>query len=100
MSRDQALRQLRAESERIKRFGVTALYLFGSTARDEAGPDSDVDLFVDPDSNYDRFGFVELFRLEAMLADGLGRPVDLTTREGLHPRLRPDIEREAVQVFG
>lgn len=98
MRRDRAIDQLRSHAGRIQSFGVTALYLFGSTARDEAGPESDVDLFVDPD--YERFGFVELIRLEAMLAQDLGRPVDLTTREGLHPLLRADIERDAVKVFG
>lgn len=97
MTRDQALHRLTADAERMKALGVTALYLFGSTARGEAGPESDVDLFVDYD--LDRFGFMELFRLEQELARSLGRPVDLLTREGLHPRLRGAIEREAVRVF-
>ena len=82
----------------MRAHGVERLYLFGSAARDEAGPGSDVDLFVDPD--YSRFDFVALFRLEQTLSDLLHRPVDLSTRSGLHPLMRPDIEREAVEVFG
>jgi uncharacterized protein len=75
-----------------------ALYLFGSAARDEAREDSDIDLFIDPD--YERLSFVELFRLEERLSDLLGRPVELSTRKGLHPLMRPEIERGAIKVFG
>ena len=97
MDRSLALTRLRAVADRLRDAGVEALFLFGSVARDEAGPASDVDLFVDPD--YARFGFVELIRTERWLGAELGRPVDLTTREGLHPALRPAIEREAVRVL-
>ena len=68
-----------------------------SVARDEARDGSDVDLFVDPD--YERFGFVKLIRVEDRLSRELGSAVDLTTRDGLHPHLRPAIEREAIQVL-
>lgn len=97
MERLETLARLRNAGERLQETGVLALYLFGSLARDEAGQDSDVDLFVDPD--YERFGFVELLRAEAMLSAELGRRVDLTTREGLHPLLRAEIEREAIRVL-
>jgi len=66
-------------------------------ARGEAREGSDVDLFVDYDA--ERFGFVELIRLRERISHTLGRPAGLTTREGLHPMLRPQIEAEAVKVF-
>ena len=47
----------------------------------------------------DQFSFVELIRLRERLSDILGRPADLTTREGLHPLLRPTIEAEAIKVL-
>lgn len=97
MDREQALALLRARGDEIRQHGVTSLFLFGSTARGDSRPDSDVDLFVDYDLEH--FGLIELIRLETSLAEKLGRPVDLTTREGLHPLLRPEIEREAVRVF-
>ncbi len=97
MERSAAITRLRSTSERLHEAGIRALYLFGSVARDEAGQQSDVDLFVDPD--YERFGFVELLRAEAMLSAELGRPVDLTTREGLHPLLRAKIEKDAIRVL-
>ena len=47
MRRDEALRLLAAHREEIARFGVKSLAIFGSVARDEAGPDSDVDVLVE-----------------------------------------------------
>jgi predicted nucleotidyltransferase len=82
----------------VRALCLRALYLFGSTARDEAGPDSDIDLFIDPD--YARLGFVELFRLETRLSEALGRRVDLSTRKALHPTIRPEIEGNVIEVFG
>ncbi len=98
MRRDDVITVLRQHEPEARALGVRSLYLFGSAARDEAQDSSDIDLFVDPD--YDRLGFVELFRLEQQLSDLLGRPVELSTRKGLHPLMRPVIERRAIDVFG
>jgi predicted nucleotidyltransferase len=97
MGRADVVTALRARASEIKGFGATSLYLFGSTARNEAGEASDVDLFVDYDP--ERFSFVELIRLRNRLSEILGRSADLTTREGLHPLLRPTIEAEAIKVL-
>jgi uncharacterized protein len=94
MRRGDVLSRLRPLEPEARLLGARALYLFGSVARDEAGEDSDVDLFIDPD--YGRLTIVELFELEARLSRALCRRVDLTTRKGLHPDLRPTIEREAI----
>ena len=77
---------------------MTALHLFGSTARDAARADSDVDLFLDLDPTA-KFSLVDLAALEGRLADLLGVEVDLTTRDSLHPRLRDGIERSAERVL-
>ncbi len=97
MTRNETIAALREHASAIQAQGVTALYLFGSSARDEARPDSDVDLFVDYDP--DRFSFVGLIRLRESLSRELGRKADLTTRDGLHPMLRRNIEAEAIRVF-
>jgi predicted nucleotidyltransferase len=47
MQRDDAIQKLRQHEAELKQLGVEHLFLFGSTAREEAGPDSDVDLFFD-----------------------------------------------------
>ena len=97
MTRADVIAELRKRAADIRTFGATSLYLFGSTARGEAGETSDVDLFVDYDP--EKFSFVELIRLRERLSQLLGRSADLTTREGLHPLLRPAIEAEAIKVF-
>ena len=89
---------LRRHADDIRKFHATGLFLFGSAARDELRPDSDVDLFVD----YVRdgsFTFVELFQLEELLKVLMRRRVHLTTRDGLHPLLRMDIENTCIRVL-
>ncbi len=78
-----------------QQFGVTELALFGSTIRDDARSDSDVDIIVsfDGPATSERY-----FGVQFYLEDLLGRPVDLVTNKALRPELRPYIEREAVRV--
>jgi uncharacterized protein len=97
MTQHEALAILRAHAADIKARGVTALYLYGSVARDEATERSDVDLFADVD--YDRFGFVSFMDLRDALAGWLDRKVDFTTRNGLHRDLRERIGKSAIKVF-
>jgi uncharacterized protein len=98
MRRDEVIARLKAAEPEIRARGAVALYLFGSVARDEAGPKSDVDLFVDPDPARS-FGFDEFMDIYELLQDRLGVPVGYTTREGLPRRLRPEIEKSAIRVF-
>lgn len=97
MTQHEALAILRAHAGDIRRRGAQSLYLFGSTVRNEGGPDSDMDVFVDPD--YSRFTLFEWVDLEAYLSSLLGRHVDLTTRKALHPELRSEIESTAMKVL-
>ncbi len=96
MRREEAISLLRRHRAEIAAHGVRALYLFGSTRRDEARPDSDVDLFIDYTEG---FSLLDLVALKEEVDRVLGAPADLTTRGGLHPRLRDDILREAERVF-
>jgi predicted nucleotidyltransferase len=97
MTRADVIASLKTCATDIRALGATSLYRFGSTARGEARDDSDIDLFIDYDP--ERFSFVELIRLRERLSQILGRPADLTTREGLHPLLRPQIESEAIRII-
>jgi predicted nucleotidyltransferase len=94
----ETLDKLRSNASAIRAFGSTSLYVFGSAARDELSPDSDVDLFIDYRQD-GSFTFVEWARLEEYLETLLGRNVDLLTRASLHPRLKTNSERNALQVF-
>ncbi len=73
--------------------GFTKLAVFGSVARREAGPDSDIDLLVEAPPGTSIGG---LLALRELFADIVGRPVDLITYGGLKPKLDDDIRREAV----
>ncbi len=96
MSRDGVLAILRRETASVRtRFGVKRLALFGSVARDQARPESDVDLLVEFDGEPTLARYMGLkFHLE----DALGARVDLITTSGLKPRARPLVERDAIDV--
>jgi uncharacterized protein len=98
MNRTQALKKLRTFATALKARGATSLYLFGSTARNQAGSKSDLDLFLDYDPR-SKFNAFDLVAAKRLLEEGLGVDVDLTTRNGLHPLIRKKIEAEATRVF-
>jgi predicted nucleotidyltransferase len=77
------------------RFGARHLALFGSAARDEMRPESDVDVLVDFDGPTTFDGY---FDLKDYLEELLCRPVDLVTSKGLKPRARQHVERDLVRV--
>jgi predicted nucleotidyltransferase len=98
MRRDEVIAKLKETEPALKAFGVAALYLFGSHARDEAGPDSDIDVFVDPTTEKD-FGFLPFMDAYEAIKGVVGERLDYGTRNGLHPLLRADIENEAIRIF-
>ena len=85
----------RSKPELQAQFGVTRLALFGSTARDAASTNSDVDVLVafDGPATSRRY-----FGVQFYLEDLLGSPIDLVTEKALRPELRPYIERERLIV--
>jgi uncharacterized protein len=98
MNRADAIIRLKAHADALKAMGATSLYMFGSTARDVARPASDLDLFVDYDRD-GRFNAFDLVGIKLFLERELDLPVDVTTRDGLHPMLKADIEQAAIRVF-
>ena len=96
MKRETVISLLRNENARLSgQFGVRSMLLFGSVARDEATPASDVDLLVEFNKPVGYFG---LFSLQDHLEKLLDSPVDLGTPESLKPRLRERIMGEAIRV--
>jgi len=97
MKRAEAIARLRAHEAELRGLGVQHLYLFGSTGRDDARDESDVDLFFDYEKG--RLGLFELMDVKEAAARILGRNTDIMTRDSIHKLLRERIEATAVPVF-
>jgi predicted nucleotidyltransferase len=95
MQRDEVLRILVQHQQALKDFGIKSLAIFGSVARDEARPDSDVDILVEFDGlvTFDRYMDVKFY-----LEDHLGTRVDLVSRRSLKPMIRATVEKEEIYV--
>ena len=98
MRRDDIISRIRKHADAIRAEGATALYLFGSAARDEMRAESDIDLFVDYDPQA-RFSLLNLSGIRLIVMDELGHDIDITTRNSLHPPLKDRILAEAVRVL-
>jgi predicted nucleotidyltransferase len=98
LTTEDTIRRLRLLEPDLRARGLTALYLFGSMARDQVKPDSDIDLLCEfaPDAKVGAFGFLDIRRaLENLLA----RKVDLVEPEGLHRLIRDEVLHRARPVF-
>src|SRR3989304_3084349 len=92
---EEVLRILREHREEIASFGVTSIAVFGSVARGEAGPDSDVDILVEFGVPV---GLLKFVRFQRYLESLLGRRVDLATLGALREQMREQALREAVHA--
>lgn len=80
--------------------GVRRIGLFGSAARGEARPDSDIDVLVELKSPDDRLPIgLKWFRIERELSEALGRGVDLVSNAALHPLIRRNVEDDLVVLY-
>src|SRR3954471_1841551 len=98
MDRDSAIRTLKAHEAELRALGVQRLSLFGSVARGEAGPDSDVDLAVTLDPGR-QIGLFRFAVLREQITDLLGREVDMVSEPVDRARLQSRIDRDRVHVF-
>ena len=95
MKREEIMERLKKERIRLTDFDIKSLAVFGSVARGEARPDSDIDILVEFNgaTTFDRY-----MNLKFFLEDLLGHRIDLVTRKGIRPQLASSIEREARRV--
>ena len=98
MERDLALARLRSLEPELRHRGVVGCALFGSTARDEAGADSDVDVLIDLPTPHG-LSALDLARLYALIEDRMGVRTEVVLRRNLKPFLRDSILADAVLVF-
>lgn len=91
------LRSHKVEIELLAhKYGARRLRVFGSVARGEERPDSDVDFLVDLPPGYDLF--MQRLPLAEALAEVVGRQVDLIPEHELNRHLRPYVLREALDL--
>lgn len=95
MQRDEVLSILAQHQDELKHFRIKSLSIFGSVARNEARPDSDVDILVEFEQPVT---FDQYMDLKFYLENHLGRRVDLVSWHTLKPQIRPSVEREAIPV--
>ena len=98
MKRAELIECLKAYNALLRENGATALFVFGSRARGSERPDSDLDLFIDYDPTLKIPNMFRLMQIEEKISETLGIPVNITTRDALHPLMKKDIERDAVRV--
>lgn len=96
MRRDEVLSIVKLHQEQLNQLGVESLEIFGSVARDEAKPDSDVDFLV---KFTEQGGLFQLLRVQHYLEEVLGCAVDLGTHNALKEHLRDPVIRDVICVF-
>ena len=98
MDKSTVIAKLRQYEPELRAAGIMRLSLFGSVARGEASPESDLDLMAEFDSAI-QFSLLDMVRLENRLADILGVRVDLAPARALKDPIRDRVTREAVLAF-
>ena len=89
---------LKADEAELRRLGVRRLALFGSTARGEDHPDSDIDLLAGFDPAR-RLSLLDIVHIENHLSDLLGRRVELVEEGCLRPRAQASADRDLILAF-
>ncbi len=98
MNRDDILAILRHRQAELTRMGVRHAALFGSVARGDDRPDSDVDVMIEVNSAVVR-GIFAIGHIQQSIQDWIGRPVDLARRDRLRPGVAREAEQDAVDAF-
>ena len=95
---DNVLATLKTHESELHKRGVVHASVFGSVARGQARPESDIDVLVELDPERP-MGVFEYTRLKLYIGELLGGVSDVVNRRKLKPLLRDNILREAVNVF-
>ena len=98
MDCEHVIATLRGHESELRAAGIIRLSLFGSTARGDDRPDSDIDLLAAFD-NTRRISLLDVAGMEEQISRMLGRTVELVEEGTLKPRVRKNVEAEAVRAF-
>ena len=94
MNREEILKKIRENRDKIRSFGVKRIGVFGSFVRGEEKEDSDIDIIVEFEE--EKKNFENFINLAFYLEELLGRKIDLLTPESISQYMKPYIEKEVV----
>jgi predicted nucleotidyltransferase len=92
------LETLRRHEDELRRLGIEHVAVFGSTARGEARPESDIDVLIELDPGHP-IGIFQYARVKLFISSLLGNRTDVVNRRNLKPLLRESILRDLVDAF-
>ncbi len=98
MDRQDIIAKLRENDAALRSQGVTHAALFGSRARGDNRPDSDIDIMIEIDPGA-RIGVWEYAGIKDYIAGFFDAPVDVVSRESLKPYVRPAATADAIYAF-
>jgi predicted nucleotidyltransferase len=96
--RQEIIDRLRQNEAALRARGVSHAALFGSRARGDNRPDSDIDIMIEVDPAAG-IGVYEYVALKDYIAALFDRPVDVVSREGLKPYVKPAVTTDAIYAF-
>ena len=98
MTREEIIAKLKEHAPAIKAEGVTKLAIFGSRARGDERPDSDLDVLIEVEAD-SKFSLLNLSGVALMVEEATGLPAQVTMRRSLEPRMAERIADDVIEVF-
>ncbi len=98
MNRQDVIAVLQQNADALRARGVTHAALFGSLARGEARPDSDIDIMIELDPNLP----IDIFQyagIKMAIEELFSVPVDVVDRQAMKPRVRDNALPDAIEAF-